>query len=150
MCTIQLVTSTASHRCFSSACNPSHVTTTDPLYWRRLTQRALMTPLDHILGSTLTSVMACRLAAPSHYLKQSWLTMKVSLWYSPKTNFQTAPSHYLKQCWLILNVSLWYSHNNNFLTTPSHYLKQCWLIMNAVLWHSSRTYFPESAQDINS
>ena len=36
---------------------------------------------------TLAQVMACCLAAPSHYLNQCWLFINGVLWHSPKTNF---------------------------------------------------------------
>ena len=36
-----------------------------------------------ISGSTLAQVMACCLMAPSHYLNQCWLSIKMVLWYSP-------------------------------------------------------------------
>ena len=37
----------------------------------------------HISGSTSAQVMACCLAAPSHYLNQCWLIIIEVLWHSP-------------------------------------------------------------------
>ena len=37
--------------------------------------------------STLAQVMACCLAAPSHYLNQCWLIMKGDLWHLSVSNF---------------------------------------------------------------
>ena len=41
----------------------------------------------HISGSTLAQVMACCLAAPSHYLNQCWLIISKVQWYSLEGNF---------------------------------------------------------------
>ena len=46
----------------------------------------------HRSGSTLVHVMACCLAAPSHYLNKCWLLINEVLCHSPKSNY-TASSH---------------------------------------------------------
>ena len=38
----------------------------------------------HRSGSTLAQVMACCLAAPSHYLNQCWLVISKVSWHSPQ------------------------------------------------------------------
>ena len=40
----------------------------------------------HKSGSTLAQVMACCLAAPSHYLNQCWLIISKVQWYSSECN----------------------------------------------------------------
>ena len=40
----------------------------------------------HRVGSTLAQVMACYLTAPSHYLKQHWLSISMVQWHSSKYN----------------------------------------------------------------
>ena len=44
-------------------------------------------------------VMACCLAAPSHYLNQSWLMISEALWHSPDSNF-TENTSYLSSKWV--------------------------------------------------
>ena len=39
-------------------------------------------------GSTLAQVMACFLAAPSHYLNQLWLIVKGDAWHSAESNWE--------------------------------------------------------------
>ena len=41
----------------------------------------------HRSESTLAQIMACCLAAPSHYLSQGWLVISKILWHSPEFNF---------------------------------------------------------------
>ena len=52
---------------------------------------SLMWPSDAtwqpIFGLMLTQVMACCLAAPSHYMHQCWLLISKGLWHSPESIF---------------------------------------------------------------
>ena len=52
---------------------------------------------QHWSGSALAQVMVCRLATPSHYLNQCWLTLHISKvkWHLPESNFtrNTSGSH---------------------------------------------------------
>ena len=41
---------------------------------------------QHRSGSSLAEVMACCLAASSHYQSQCWLSVSIVLWHSPESN----------------------------------------------------------------
>ena len=47
----------------------------------------------HRYGSTLAQVMACCLAATSHYLNQYWLIIRQVLWLLLESNFTEYPSY---------------------------------------------------------
>ena len=50
---------------------------------------------QHTSVSTLTQVMACCLAAPSHYLNQCWCIISEVLWHSSFEQFNSeCPSYY--------------------------------------------------------
>ena len=61
------------------------------LHWKFLFTVAaviiITLPLTYRSGSSLIQVMACRLTAPSHYLKQCWHIISRVLWHAPEGNF---------------------------------------------------------------
>ena len=64
----------------------------------------------HRYGSTLAQVMACCLAAPSHYLNQCWLTIKGVLWHLPESNFTRSihgcnPQYVFEDCTFKITIT---------------------------------------------
>ena len=61
-------------------------------------------------GWTLAQVMACCLTAPSHYLNQCWLTIRVVLWHSSEGNFSgnaqdICPGYEFENLWFKITVT---------------------------------------------
>ena len=79
-----------------SECSYCHVNSlwpSDTIWWHRS-------------GSILAQVMACCLTAPSHYLKQSWFTVKGILWHSPNSMI-SIHKMILKNTFVKLRPYLW-------------------------------------------
>ena len=72
--------------------------------------------------STLVQLVACCLAAASHYLNQCWLIISGVLWHSPESNFTgSAHKHTTIMC---SEITLLKFHAHLSMANALNYLKQ--------------------------
>ena len=83
-------------------------------------------------GSTLAQVMACCLAAPSHYLNQWWLLMSEFFWRSPESHLMSSTKLLLPILSLeIILISPWeisisFQEGNLQVTFSEWWLRYLW------------------------